>query len=755
MNGPTRPLHSDGRRTARLSGRAVSSADVFDELEQFVDSEPVGWSERQQRRRGALPTEASHASVDTDWQEEREAAAPYRAAVAEDEPAAGDVAFSSAGSREGSSARRREAFAQRLSAELDRPARKSEPRASPPEPQPTAERPVAEAAPQGARPAPSPPPPTMRERLGPRLEAARSAAASQQGPARPEAVPRPPRHDPPPLSHNETASAASELPRPTRDPASTTRAPEIHLDDDGPADALDWELDNAISAIVASTHKKPEAPSAEFSAAGEAPDIPEEDEAPAQEALAPAEEPAARERPAPGETDPPAVVAASPVVGTKRPKPVPTFRFERRTESEELDPAPPPDFDNPLTSILFKDVRAKFDAVHPPADADLAEGEADYADEFADYGPDELEDEYAFEDEDEDHLPPSLRRSASRRRAGRLSGRAVGMLVVGVVGLAVLVAGGLIGFDMFSGGGISGREPPVIHADARDVKVRAPDIQVDAEPDIMERTALGDTEELVLPDRVEIGRRNTISFEGDPDPAAERRVRTVMVQPDGTIVPRETPASAASRTLTPVDVAALETDRTTSSDAVTSDLAPDVSAEPSLPQPPAIGTSGGGAVTSEPQGAPGTMDETVTASLDTTGDTADEAAPDDGEGAGVTPRRRPTPPPSRTASASPAPTVAGSGPAPVSAATTSAGNAPWGVQISSQRSRADAEQSFANFRARYGSIIGGMEPDIVAANVGDRGLFYRVRLPADSRGAAASLCQRLKSAGADCFIGRN
>ena len=44
---------------------------------------------------------------------------------------------------------------------------------------------------------------------------------------------------------------------------------------------------------------------------------------------------------------------------------------------------------------------------------------------------------------------------------------------------------------------------------------------------------------------------------------------------------------------------------------------------------------------------------------------------------------------------------------------------------------------------------------ILQANVAGRGVFYRVRICANSRAEAANLCQRLKSAGADCFIGRN
>ena len=92
-------------------------------------------------------------------------------------------------------------------------------------------------------------------------------------------------------------------------------------------------------------------------------------------------------------------------------------------------------------------------------------------------------------------------------------------------------------------------------------------------------------------------------------------------------------------------------------------------------------------------------------------------------------------------------------PAPVQSAPVQ--NAPWSVQVSSQRSRADAQTAFRGLQERYGSILGNVTPLIVAADVPGRGRFYRVRVPAASQREAATLCQRLKSAGADCFVGRN
>lgn len=77
------------------------------------------------------------------------------------------------------------------------------------------------------------------------------------------------------------------------------------------------------------------------------------------------------------------------------------------------------------------------------------------------------------------------------------------------------------------------------------------------------------------------------------------------------------------------------------------------------------------------------------------------------------------------------------------------------VQVASRRSESAARQSFAALQQRFPGILGGRQPLITQAVVGDRGTFWRVNVPAESRSAAAQLCTELKSAGGDCFIRRN
>lgn len=76
------------------------------------------------------------------------------------------------------------------------------------------------------------------------------------------------------------------------------------------------------------------------------------------------------------------------------------------------------------------------------------------------------------------------------------------------------------------------------------------------------------------------------------------------------------------------------------------------------------------------------------------------------------------------------------------------------VQIASNPTQELANSSLNNVKKRYGSIIGSLPIKIEAANIPDKGTYYRVRIQAGSREKALSLCDELKTAGGSCFIGR-
>lgn len=80
--------------------------------------------------------------------------------------------------------------------------------------------------------------------------------------------------------------------------------------------------------------------------------------------------------------------------------------------------------------------------------------------------------------------------------------------------------------------------------------------------------------------------------------------------------------------------------------------------------------------------------------------------------------------------------------------------APWGIQLAGNFSKALALQSFARTRKLYTSVIGDVRPMIIGTRLRSRGTraFYRIRLPAQSREAADTLCGRIRGAGGACLV---
>lgn len=177
-----------------------------------------------------------------------------------------------------------------------------------------------------------------------------------------------------------------------------------------------------------------------------------------------------------------------------------------------------------------------------------------------------------------------------------------------------------------------------------------------------------------------------------------RKVKTLVVRPDGTIVRQavpETPTPAAPSIALPA---------------------------PAKPEPPAA--------------APRVAAAPVTR-------VEPEAAAPAAEQSGDA-----TPPPTRkprgTAVASARPT-----PAPAAAPTASAGQGgEYVVQVGARRSQTAALAGFADLQQKYPSILSGYRPIIQKADLGNKGTWYRLRIgPLETKTAAADLCKKLKSAG--------
>ncbi|KQT82547.1 SPOR domain-containing protein [Aurantimonas sp. Leaf443] len=124
--------------------------------------------------------------------------------------------------------------------------------------------------------------------------------------------------------------------------------------------------------------------------------------------------------------------------------------------------------------------------------------------------------------------------------------------------------------------------------------------------------------------------------------------------------------------------------------------------------------------------------------------------------------RKATVDPVRTAALQPAPATPApaAAPEPVSAAPVAAAPpavpSPSGyyVQISSQPSEAAAQESARSLGKRLAGALGGRPLSIQSADIPGKGTFYRVRAAAGSKEEASSLCEAVKSAGGSCFVAR-
>ncbi len=109
-----------------------------------------------------------------------------------------------------------------------------------------------------------------------------------------------------------------------------------------------------------------------------------------------------------------------------------------------------------------------------------------------------------------------------------------------------------------------------------------------------------------------------------------------------------------------------------------------------------------------------------------------------------------TPPASETPPAEPEPVVEAA-PAPPAPAVAETGQ--YLIQLLSVRSEAAATTAWSNLQAAYPDQLAGETLNIEAADLGERGTFYRVRFGAfDAKADATAVCSALKAQGQDCLV---
>ena len=109
----------------------------------------------------------------------------------------------------------------------------------------------------------------------------------------------------------------------------------------------------------------------------------------------------------------------------------------------------------------------------------------------------------------------------------------------------------------------------------------------------------------------------------------------------------------------------------------------------------------------------------------------------------------PPPPPPRASA--PPPARVATAPQPAA----SAGGS-YLVQVSSQRSEAEAENAYRGIQSKFGSVLGSQPHTVRRADLGAKGIYYRAMVgPFASTEEASQFCGNLKTAGGQCVVQRN
>ncbi len=307
----------------------------------------------------------------------------------------------------------------------------------------------------------------------------------------------------------------------------------------------------------------------------------------------------------------------------------------------------------------------------------------------------------------------------------------IGMAVAGTL----LLAAGLGLYWVFNmGSGPTDAEAPVLSADATPTK-EAPPPEAESEAtnsvvfDELDGVETTGEEQLVSRDGSEetsvadVARPVGDSDIGDSE-LANRKVRTVTVRPDGTIVSGDD-ALAGSEPL-PVD-------------------------RPTVPELPGADVQPSELLASIPDSEPATTDvvapvEQPSSDTDTVLAQPSDPANIDPSVVAPVPMPRPTDR-SRLASGTATPVASNSAPLNVDAPATASG--PY-VQLSSQRTEGDAQASLRTLQSRLNGLLNGAQLQVRPVNLGSKGVWYRVVLPTGSFQQATQACATIKANGSDC-----
>jgi sporulation related protein len=327
-------------------------------------------------------------------------------------------------------------------------------------------------------------------------------------------------------------------------------------------------------------------------------------------------------------------------------------------------------------------------------------------------------------------------------------GRRKGLLtVVAVLGLAVIGTAGAFGYRSIFGNAGSSGPPPIIRASGEPSKVAPPPATADTSASKFSYDRFGDAgkdEQVVRREEKPVdlakvappprtvfpgapvvnsppARSATTATANPPSAIGEpRRVRTVPIRPEqGGDVSAAPPAQQPMTVAPPRQADAAAT-------------AP--ADEPPAPRAAAPKPSARAALRSAPP---------VAAAPVPAGNAPLSLSPDANSNS--------LPPPPAQETFSPPPRAAAP-PTRVASAPASGGGS-YLVQVSSQKSEADAQSAYRGIQSKYPGVLGSHPHTVRRADLGAKGVYYRAMVgPFGSREEAVQLCSSLKQAGGDCVV---
>ena len=112
---------------------------------------------------------------------------------------------------------------------------------------------------------------------------------------------------------------------------------------------------------------------------------------------------------------------------------------------------------------------------------------------------------------------------------------------------------------------------------------------------------------------------------------------------------------------------------------------------------------------------------------------------------------KPAPKPDETPAPKPV-EVATAKPPPAALVMASAPAGAFVLQIGAYKSQGEADAAWKAYQKKHAALLSGFGPDVQKADLGDKGIWYRLRVGSFAdKGAAAALCDRLKADGGACF----